>query len=148
MDVVTTWDSHDTLTYTDWNRIQDNINTITGSTIYSADYTADSFLSESDYRKAFQTVEAVAVALGLLNDNYSAEELAPVNSLINANTNLTLLGNAGTVPVTADGLNALESTISLINDFKELENRNINANNYTRAGGLIVGSGVYGRGCI
>lgn len=148
MDVVTTWDPHDTLTYADWNRIQDNINTITGSNIYSAAYTADSFLSESDYRKAFQTVAAVAVALGLLNDNYSAEELAPVNSLINANTNLTLLGNAGTVPVTADGLNALESTISLINDFEELENRNINANNYTRAGGLIVGSGVYGRGCI
>ena len=148
MDVVTTWDSHDTLTYADWNRIQDNINTITGSNIYSAAYTTDSFLSESDYRKAFQTVAAVAVALGLLNDNYSAEELAPVNSLINANTNLTLLGNAGTVPVTADGLNALESTISLINDFEELENRNINANNYTRAGGLIVGYGVYGRGCI
>lgn len=148
MDVITTWDSHDTLTYTDWNRIQDNINTITGSTIYSAAYTADSFLSESDYRLAFQTVAAVAVALGLLNDNYSAEELAPVNSLINANTNLTLLGNDGTVPVTADGLNALESTILLINDFKELENRNINANNYTRTSGLIVGSGVYGRGYI
>ncbi len=148
MDVVTTWDSHDTLTYADWNRIQDNINTITGSTIYSAAYTADSFLSESDYRKAFQTVAAVAVALGLLNDNYSEEELAPVYGVINANTNLTLLGNAGTVPVTADGLNALEGSIYLINDFEELERRNINANNYTRTGGHFVGSGVYGRGCI
>jgi hypothetical protein len=148
MDVITDWDNHDRLTYTDWNRIQANINTITGATIYSTEYTADSFLTESDYRTAFQTVEAVAVALGILKSNLTFDELAPIYAVIQANTNLTILGNAGTVPVTADGLNALEASILLIYNYELLAGRNTAANVYARSGGVFVGSGTYGRGVV
>lgn len=142
MEIVNTWDSHDNFGYADWNRIQDNINTIAKTTIYYTDYVEDSFLSEADYVTAFSTVSALAVSCGILDTEMDG--LDDVNALISTGYKLTT--QDGTIAVTAADINLLETTIGLIYDYETIVGNN--ETNAAYAGELYVASGTYGRGAF